>query len=75
MRPQSDAASHRCPASFVGATKNSPSWRTTKVDRGDTYVDKHWFEFTTPEGATVTVYFHRRATRGQPRWWLYTIDP
>jgi len=51
------------------------AWRTTKVDRADTYVDRHWFEFETPDGATVTVYFHRRASRGQPRWWLYTIDP
>ncbi len=48
--------------------------RTTKVDRGDAYLDKHWFVFRTPEGETATVYFARRAKRGEPRWWLYTIE-
>jgi len=69
------------PSAFVWGTQTLvvasqlKSWRTTKVDRGDTYVDKHWFDFLTPDGATATVYFHRRALRGQARWWLHTIEP
>jgi hypothetical protein len=50
------------------------TWRSTKVDRGDAYLDRHWFEFETPDGAVATVYFHRRAQRGAARWWLYTIE-
>ncbi|HEV7180291.1 MAG TPA: DUF6504 family protein [Candidatus Baltobacteraceae bacterium] len=49
------------------------TWRSTKDDRGDTYLKRHWFEFETSEGRRVVVYFDRGARRGQPRWWLYTI--
>ena len=50
------------------------AWRTLKDDRGDMYVKRHWFEFTTGDGRVAVVYFDRGARRGQPRWWLYTID-
>jgi Family of unknown function (DUF6504) len=49
------------------------SWRSTKDDRGDTYVKKHWFEFATSDGRIAVVYFDRGARKGAPRWWLYTL--
>lgn len=48
-------------------------WRSTKTDRGDVYLKRHWFEFVTPEGRVAVVYFDRGARRGQPRWFLYTL--
>ena len=50
------------------------TWRSTKDDRGDTYVKKHWFEFRTSDGRCAVVYFDRGARKGAPRWWLYTLD-
>ena len=49
------------------------SWRSTKDDRGDTYLKRHWFEFESDGGRRLVVYFDRGARRGEPRWWLYTI--
>jgi Family of unknown function (DUF6504) len=49
------------------------TWRSTKDDRGDTYVKKHWFEFETTDGRVAVVYFDRGARKGAPRWWLYTL--
>ncbi|MDQ6931391.1 MAG: DUF6504 family protein [Candidatus Eremiobacteraeota bacterium] len=49
------------------------TWRGTKVDRGDTYLKRHWFEFRTTDGRTAVVYFDRQAKPGAARWWLYTI--
>jgi hypothetical protein len=46
----------------------------TKVDRGDTYVKRHYFEVRLADGRNATIYFERQAKPGQPRWWLYTID-
>jgi hypothetical protein len=56
----------------VGAVRRT--WRSTKVDRGDTYLARHWFEFTTPEGRVAIVYFDRHARRGTPRWTLYSFS-
>ena len=50
------------------------TWRSTKNDRGDTYLKRHWFEIDCECGARAVVYFDRAALRGKPRWWLYTID-
>jgi hypothetical protein len=50
------------------------SWRSTKTDRGDAYLKRHWFELRTAEGPTIEVYFDRQSRRGAPQWWLYTID-
>lgn len=50
------------------------TWRTTKEDRGDVYLKKHWFEFETADGRHVVVYYDRGAKRGQPRWWLHSIE-
>ena len=50
------------------------TWRGTKVDRGDTYLKRHWYEFETSEGRRAVVYFDRQAKRGAPRWWLYSIS-
>jgi hypothetical protein len=49
-------------------------WRSTKTDRGDAYLKRHWFELRTDDGATVEVYFDRQSRRGAPQWWLYAID-
>jgi hypothetical protein len=51
------------------------TWRSTKLDRGDAYVDRHWFEMKTADGRVAVVYFARRARRGEKRWWLYSIEP
>jgi hypothetical protein len=48
-------------------------WRSTKTDRGDVYLKRHWFELLTESGATLEVYFDRQSRRGMPQWWLYTI--
>jgi hypothetical protein len=49
------------------------TWRTTKVDRGDTYVKRHYFECEIADGRTAVIYFERQARRTEPRWHLYTI--
>lgn len=49
-------------------------WRSTKEDRGDVYLKRHWFEFDVADGRIVTVYFDREAKRGRPHWWLYSIS-
>jgi hypothetical protein len=49
-------------------------WRSTKSDRGDAYLKRHWFELETDNGARIEVYFDREGRRGAPQWWLYTID-
>ena len=68
------------PAAFVWEGKTLTvnkvvrSWRSTKSDRGDNYLKRHWFELETAEGSRIEVYFDREARRGAPQWWLYTID-
>lgn len=49
-------------------------WRSTKEDRGDVYLKRHWFEFETPEGRIATAYFDRAAKHGQAHWFLYTLE-
>jgi hypothetical protein len=49
------------------------TWRSTKTDRGDVYLKRHWFEVLLADGRTAVVYFERQARRGAPRWWLYTL--
>jgi hypothetical protein len=50
------------------------TWRSHKVDRGDTYVKRHYFEVACHDGAVAVVYFERTSKRGAHRWFLYTID-
>ena len=50
------------------------TWRSTKVDRGDAYLAKHWFELRLDDGRVAVVYFDRKSRREQPHWWLYTIS-
>jgi hypothetical protein len=50
------------------------TWRSSKADRGDVYLKRHWYEFETLDGRIATVYFDRAAGHGQARWWLYAID-
>lgn len=49
------------------------SWRSTKTDRGDTYLKRQWFELETADGSHVEVYYDREARKGASHWWLYTI--
>lgn len=49
------------------------TWRSTKTDRGDVYLKRHWFELETADGERLEVYYDREARRGASRWWLYTI--
>ena len=50
------------------------TWRSTKEDRGDIYLAKHWFEVWLSDGRRAVVYFDRQGKRGAARWWLYTIE-
>jgi len=50
------------------------TWRSTKTDRGDVYLARHWFELEVEDGRRAVVYFERQAPRKAPRWWLYTIE-
>jgi hypothetical protein len=49
-------------------------WRSTKIDRGDAYLARHWFEIATGDGRVAIIYFDRQARAGKHRWWIYTID-
>jgi hypothetical protein len=50
------------------------TWRSHRMDRGDKYVARHYFEFTTPDGRTAIVYCERQTRKpGAPRWWLFTV--
>ena len=49
------------------------SWRSSKTDRGDKYLKRHWFELETSDSATIEVYYDRESRRGSPPWWLYAI--
>lgn len=49
-------------------------WRSTKDDRGDTYLKRHWFELQTACGLTIEIYYDRQARRGKAQWWLYAIS-
>jgi len=49
------------------------TWRSTKIDRGDAYLARHWFEVSLSEGRVAVVYFDRKTLRAAPRWWLFTI--
>jgi Family of unknown function (DUF6504) len=53
------------------------TWRTLRTDRGDKYIDRHWFDIKTKDGQRMTVYCVRHVKRGskEPRWWLYTLLP
>ena len=48
--------------------------RSTKDDRGDTYLARHWYDVRLADGREATIYFDRKARRGTPRWWLYSIS-
>ena len=48
--------------------------RSLKMDRGDAYLKRHWFELLTEDGARIEVYYDREARRGAAQWWLYAID-
>ena len=50
------------------------TWRSTKNDRGDAYLKRHWFELRTEDGAAIEIYYDRESRRGASPWWLYTID-
>ncbi len=47
--------------------------RSTKGDRGDTYLAKHWYEVRLADGREAVIYFDRKVKRGTARWWLYSI--
>jgi len=54
---------------IAGVMRN---WRTTGVDRGDTYVRRHWYEIETVSGERMVIYCDRRDKRN--RWRLYTVS-
>ena len=44
--------------------------RGLKVDRGDVYLKRHYYEFELEDGRVAVAYF----SRDDLRWWLYTIS-
>jgi len=48
--------------------------RSTKDDRGDTYLAKHWYEVRLADGRDAVIYFDRKVKPGTARWWLYSIS-
>lgn len=48
-------------------------WKTTRIDRGEAYVARHWFEVETLTGETMRLYCERRPKANGRRWWLYTV--
>jgi hypothetical protein len=47
------------------------TWKSHKTDRGDKYVDRHWFEILTRDGETMRLYFDRRP-KTLKRWFLFS---
>jgi hypothetical protein len=50
------------------------SWRSTKADRGDVYLKRHWYELRTASGEKLEVYYDRESRRAASSWWLYAIE-
>ena len=48
------------------------TWKTYKLDRGERYVDRHWFEVALSTGQTGRLYCLRRERSG-PRWFIFSI--
>ena len=67
------------PRSFRWRTSDLPvlevvaTWRSTKTDRGNAYLAKHWYEIRTLGDRRAIVYFDRKARGARARWWLYSI--
>lgn len=66
-------AAFRWRGEVLAIRRTARTWKSTKTDRGDVYVKRHWYEVELDDGRRATLYFERQAKRGQPRWWLYTI--
>ena len=52
------------------------SWKSSKSDRGEMYLKRHWFTVVTDTGHTMTIYCDRQAQnakRPRQRWWLYKL--
>ncbi len=49
------------------------TWRTWRLDRGDRYIDRHWWQILTATGERMRIYClrHERTNR---RWFLFAID-
>src|SRR5476649_1216178 len=58
----------------LGIVNTIRAWRSTKIDRGEAYLARHWYEVVLADGRKAVVYFDRHARRGKSRWWLYTIE-
>jgi len=49
------------------------TWCSTKTDRGESYLKRHWYEAELGDGRIAVFYFDRGARQAAPRWWLYTL--
>lgn len=58
----------------IAVTETVRTWRSTRTDRGDQYLDRVWFEFIAADGRHAVVYFDKHAKRPADRWRLYTLD-
>jgi hypothetical protein len=42
------------------------TWRSTKTDRGDAYLKRHWFELETADGQRAQIYYDRESRPANP---------
>lgn len=49
------------------------TWKTWRIDRGDRYVDRHWFAIQTKSCETMRIYC-LRSERSNRRWFLFAVD-
>jgi hypothetical protein len=54
-------------------TRVASRWKTTRTDRGEKYVARHWFEVETASGETMRISCERRPRTRGARWSLYTV--
>ena len=52
------------------------TWKSSKMDMGESYLKRHWYEILTDSRLQLTIYCERQQrSSGRPksRWWVYTI--
>jgi len=67
-------SSFRWRGETLEVTSIAATRRGLKEDRGEKYLQKHYYDVTLAGGRTATIYMDRHAKPNAPRWWLYTIS-
>jgi hypothetical protein len=51
-------------------------WKSSKADRGEMYLKRHWYRIETETGEHMTLYCLRQASsakKAKSRWWVYSV--